>query len=121
MIEDPVEVPLLVPQARPTVSSPAPSPQNGFNSSVNGIVPNTAKILVVDDTPVNQKVVRNQLKLIGYVNVHCVDHGQMALDRLAQESFDVILMDCQMPVLDGYDTTRCIRQEYGDRPPPLLP
>ena len=117
VIEDPVEVPLLVPQARPTVSSPAPSPQNGFNSSVNGIVPNTAKILVVDDTPVNQKVVRNQLKLIGYVNVHCVDHGQMALDRLAQESFDVILMDCQMPVLDGYDTTRCIRQEYGDRPP----
>ena len=75
------------------------------------------KILVVEDTPVNQKVVRNQLKLLGYLNVVCVDHGQMALDRLAQESFDVILMDCQMPVLDGYETSRCIRQQYGDRPP----
>lgn len=75
------------------------------------------KILVVEDTPVNQKVVRNQLKLIGYLDVVCADNGQIALDRLAQESFNIILMDCQMPVLDGYETSRRIRQQYGDRLP----
>ena len=75
------------------------------------------KILVVEDTPVNQKVVRNQLKLIGYLDVVCADNGQIALDRLAQDSFNIILMDCQMPVLDGYETSRRIRQEYGDSLP----
>jgi CHASE2 domain-containing sensor protein/CheY-like chemotaxis protein/HPt (histidine-containing phosphotransfer) domain-containing protein len=79
--------------------------------------PRSVKILVVEDTPVNQKVVRNQLKLMGYEEVVCADNGQLALDRLAQESFNIILMDCQMPVLDGYETSRRIRQEYGDSLP----
>ncbi|WP_159789438.1 CHASE2 domain-containing protein [Sodalinema gerasimenkoae] len=100
-----IKSPLMtVQESRPVLAEVPPSPH-------------PVKILVVEDTPVNQKVVRNQLKLIGYLNVVCVDHGQMALDRLTEELFDVILMDCQMPVLDGYDTTRCIREQYGDRPP----
>lgn len=71
------------------------------------------KILLVEDTPVNQKVVRNQLKLLGY-EAHCVANGQEALDQLSQTNYDVVLMDCLMPVLDGYETTQQIRQREGN-------
>ncbi|MBP0000421.1 MAG: CHASE2 domain-containing protein [Cyanobacteria bacterium SID2] len=83
---------------------------NGLNGHQDSV-----KILVVEDTPVNQKVVRNQLKLLGYLDVTCVDNGQIALDRLERESFDIVLMDCQMPVLDGYGATRKLREREGNQ------
>jgi PAS domain S-box-containing protein len=67
-----------------------------------------ATVLVVEDIEVNQKVVLNQLKLLGYAT-DCVNNGQEALDRLSVQLPDIILMDCQMPVMDGYNATRAIR------------
>ena len=72
-----------------------------------------AKVLVVEDTHINQKVVMNQLKLLGY-KAACVNNGQEALDRLQQERFDMVLMDCQMPVLDGYQATQRLRLREKD-------
>ena len=70
------------------------------------------KILLVEDTPVNRKVLLSQLKQIGY-KADYVENGQEALDRLAEESYDLIFMDCQMPILDGYEATRLLREREG--------
>ncbi|MFP4317451.1 MAG: ATP-binding protein [Phormidium sp.] len=74
------------------------------------------KVLVVEDTHINQKVVMNQLKLLGY-SAACVNNGQEALDQLHEQPFDIVLMDCQMPVLDGYRATQRLRswESEGDR------
>ena len=71
------------------------------------------RILVVEDTPVNQKVLLQQLHLLGY-KADCVNNGQECLDRLEEWQYNLILMDCQMPLLDGYQTTQTIRKGEGD-------
>ena len=70
------------------------------------------KILLVEDTPINQKVILNQLELLGY-KADWVNNGQEALERLTESKYDIILMDCQMPVLDGYRATEMLRQQEG--------
>jgi CheY-like chemotaxis protein len=72
------------------------------------------KILLVEDTLINQKVILNQLKVLGY-QADCAVNGQEALDQLMGRtgnggSYDIVLMDCQMPVLDGYEATRRLRE-----------
>lgn len=68
-------------------------------------------ILLVEDNYINQQVCIEFLVSLGHQVILASD-GQQALDRLnTGQAFDVILMDCQMPVLDGYETTRAIRQD----------
>jgi signal transduction histidine kinase/DNA-binding response OmpR family regulator/HPt (histidine-containing phosphotransfer) domain-containing protein len=77
-------------------------------------------VLVVEDNPVNQEVLRESLAQLGY-RAHVVDNGQLALDALAQKSYPLIFMDCQMPVLDGYQAAREIRQrESGKSHVPII-
>ncbi len=77
-------------------------------------------VLVVEDNPVNQEVLRESLAQLGY-RAHVVDNGQLALDALAEKSYPLIFMDCQMPVLDGYQAAREIRQrESGKRHVPII-
>lgn len=66
-------------------------------------------VLVVEDNAVNQEVALGMLAKIGF-NADVADNGQEGLDILAQQHFDLILMDCQMPVLDGYEATKAIRE-----------
>jgi PAS domain S-box-containing protein len=68
------------------------------------------KILVAEDNLVNQKVALRQLNSLGCTAITCTANGQEALDLLKQQNYDIVLMDCQMPVLDGYETTHAIRQ-----------
>ena len=72
------------------------------------------KILVVEDTPINQKVVLNQLKQLGIGRVVCATNGLEALEKLAAENYDLVLMDCLMPALDGYETTKTLREREGE-------
>ncbi|QHW01552.1 response regulator [Spirosoma endbachense] len=65
-------------------------------------------ILAVEDNLMNQKLVLQVIKRLGY-KAELAENGQQALDMLQKESFDLILMDIQMPVMDGYQTTRHIR------------
>ncbi|HIK11219.1 MAG TPA: PAS domain S-box protein [Oscillatoriaceae cyanobacterium M33_DOE_052] len=68
------------------------------------------KILVVEDTPINQKVIIQQLKLLG-LEADLVNNGKEALDLLERKNYHIVFMDCQMPVLDGYEATRLLRSK----------
>ena len=72
-------------------------------------------ILVVDDNPVNLKVASYLLKRFG-VTVLSVSGGQEAIDAVASGTFDLILMDCMMPEVDGYEATRQIRSAGASVP-----
>ena len=67
------------------------------------------RILVVEDNIVNQKLAVRMVEKLGY-KPDVVENGQEALTALAKGDYDAILMDCQMPVMDGFETTRCIRE-----------
>ncbi|GAW96702.1 MULTISPECIES: CHASE domain-containing protein [Colwellia] len=75
------------------------------------------KVLVAEDNRINQKLIKTILTKLG-IDAVMVENGQLAIDYLQRESVDVILMDCQMPVLDGYQATKKIRAmpEYADLP-----
>lgn len=67
-------------------------------------------ILVVDDNSTNQKIITKTLEKCHQTNVICVDNGQKAIDLFKRNNFDIIFMDCQMPIKDGYDATQEIRE-----------
>jgi two-component system, sensor histidine kinase len=80
------------------------------------------RILVAEDNANNRKIVGMILELIG-AEVTYAEDGQQACDAFARESFDLILMDLQMPVLDGLSATRTIRameRSSGDAPIPII-
>ncbi|MBK7542011.1 MAG: response regulator [Candidatus Competibacteraceae bacterium] len=68
-----------------------------------------ARILVVEDNLVNQEVASATLLQFG-CDVTIVNNGQEGLERLERESYDLVLMDCQMPVMDGFQATELIRK-----------
>ncbi|HKO51130.1 MAG TPA: response regulator [Polyangiaceae bacterium] len=68
------------------------------------------RLLVVEDNSINQEVMIEILRELGYT-ADVAENGQIALDMLEKRSYPLILMDCQMPVLDGYQTTTLIRQQ----------
>jgi len=70
-------------------------------------------VLLVEDSPDNQLLVRSYLKKTGY-RLDIADHGAIALDKYKNGHYDVILMDMQMPVMDGYTATRAIRKWERD-------
>jgi PAS domain S-box-containing protein len=71
------------------------------------------RILIAEDNPVNKQVLMRQAMRLGLVAT-AVGNGQEALDALVDGEYDAILMDCQMPVMDGYEATRAIREREGE-------
>lgn len=67
------------------------------------------RALIVEDHPINQMLVVKWLKKLGLVTIDCAENGFESLTKLRNNTYDFILMDCQMPELDGYETTSLIR------------
>jgi len=78
------------------------------------------KVLLVEDNPVNQKVAQSLIKILG-LECETADNGQIALERMAQGGLDLVLMDCQMPVMDGYSATTEWRARESSQKLPHLP
>jgi CheY-like chemotaxis protein len=74
------------------------------------------RVLVAEDNSVNQRVTLRQLRRLGFKEVQAVADGTEAVRAASEIAYDVILMDCQMPNLDGYQATEAIRRQGGQRP-----
>lgn len=81
---------------------------------------NSFKILIADDNVVNQRVLHDLLKMRGY-SVRAVNNGLEVLKALESESFDLVILDCLMPGMDGYTTCRTIRAADPSRTNPAVP
>jgi len=78
------------------------------------------RVLIVEDNFVNQKVTQRHIEKMGH-RADVAENGAQALDMLALQRYDVIFMDCQMPVLDGYEATRRIRAGRVPNLDPTIP
>ena len=78
-----------------------------------------ARVLLVEDNEINQELAVELLTTNG-ISVAVANNGQEALDILAGETFDGVLMDCQMPIMDGYTATRKLRQDPRFKDLPIL-
>ena len=74
-----------------------------------------ARILLADDNPISQNTTRFMLNYLG-IEVDVAEHGRAALELSSRRAYDLILMDCQMPVMDGYEATRAIREREERSP-----
>jgi len=109
---------LTLPQAAASVADPVretaarradPKLEPAVRPAGTGVDPDGALVLVVEDSEVNRIVAGHVLERSGF-RAHLVDDARAALEALAAQHYDAVLMDCQMPGMDGYDATRELRR-----------
>lgn len=102
------------------LASEEPLPDRRLTHEAEQEIRRRYRLLLVEDNEINQIVTRGMLDKLGY-QVKAVGNGQAALDLLERESFDLILMDCMMPGVDGFDTSRALRIREVEADGPRVP
>lgn len=107
-----LEIPLaLYKQSLPQLAAPRTANGNGHGEGRN--------VLLVEDNPVNQTVIEAMLRSLGFT-VSVATDGAQAVRSAEGNEFEVILMDCRLPIIDGYEATRQIRQLPGRGEVPII-
>jgi CheY-like chemotaxis protein/HPt (histidine-containing phosphotransfer) domain-containing protein len=83
-------------------------------------LPTGLRVLLAEDNPVNQRVTSHLLRKLG-TQVYCVANGLEVVQALRESDFDLVLMDCQMPEMDGYTATTVIRDASSGVKNPAIP
>ena len=126
---------LALPYKRQMTVSKSPNPNiNDFNIDTEQISPYNvnqkinyeslkhirgAKILLVEDNEINQQIAQEILEQAGFI-VQIAENGEMALNKVREEHFEVLLMDLQMPVMNGYEATSEIRKDPKFKDLPII-
>lgn len=113
-----VNAPVLTQEQPPTLVRAVARVQPADDEKLKDIRP--LNVLVVEDNPVNQMVIQELMMAAGH-KVTVADNGEEALKCMETQSFELILMDCQMPVMDGFETTIRIRELEEQNGTPRLP
>jgi CheY-like chemotaxis protein len=98
-------------QMKPINREHSSAPENKIHADQN----NALRILMAEDNIINQKVMLRMLNKLGYL-AEVVCNGLEVLQALERQPYDVILMDVQMPEMDGIETAKKIREKWPDRP-----
>lgn len=81
---------------------------------------NNEHVLIVEDNEVNQKVATGLLKKLGFTEIEIAENGQIAVEKVQEKEYGFIMMDCHMPVMDGYEATKAIRQLPNGKEIPII-
>ncbi|CAB3771285.1 hybrid sensor histidine kinase/response regulator [Burkholderia puraquae] len=104
---------VMPPRLPPAADEAGPNPDTPLDA-----IP--AHVLLVEDNVVNQQIALAMLEDTAY-RVAVADDGEQALKMLQDDAFDVVLMDCQMPLLDGFEATRRLRRREAEAAAPRMP
>ncbi len=97
-----------------------PAPADSALGALHEFATPTGTVLLVEDNPVNRVIAVEMLQSLDLETIEA-EHGAHALDQLAQHAVELVLMDCQMPVMDGYVATQCIREREKQLGLPRIP
>lgn len=111
-----ITIMLLVPIAK----APANSDDKAVSDLKNTNINVKARVMIVDDHPINLLFLGKILTKIGFENIIEASNGKQALERFASNDFDVIFMDCQMPEMDGFETALKIREIEKAQTAPII-
>jgi PAS domain S-box-containing protein len=116
ILEKPIKMSQLLQRCRKLLAGESARSPSSAARTTRRLIPESrkSKVLVVEDNRLNQIIARTMLGHLGVREIAMANNGREALEALATFAPDLILMDCQMPIMDGYEATRLIRQGEAD-------